>query len=70
MFDMSASYIQNGDVCTSNDINTLKIETENSGDGCYYVVSTERFAFNDTKELVEILTDFIDRFTPTVDSEL
>ena len=47
-----------------NEINELKIETQDGGDGAYYVISTERFAFDKPEELIEILNDFVRRFSP------
>ena len=64
MFEMSANYLQKGDSCTKNEINELKIETQDGGDGAYYVISTERFAFDKPEELIEILNDFVRRFSP------
>lgn len=62
LFEMTANYLQKGDTCSTNEFNELKIETQNGGDGSYYVISTERFAFDSPSELIEILNDFIKRF--------
>lgn len=50
-------FSQNGDSCQDNVDNaqSIKIETENAGAGDYYVISTERWAFDDIKSLVKLI---------------
>lgn len=54
-------YSQEGDNCTSNNVNSLTIFTQDSGGGTYFVLETERWAFDDVNELVEMINDFIKR---------
>lgn len=62
LFETKCQYLQEADAeANSGDMNTLFIETCNAGDGTYYVIETERFAFDNIEEIVEILNDFIER---------
>ena len=42
----------------SDDNNDLKISICNQGAGFYFVIQTERWAFNDIDELLKVLNDF------------
>ena len=66
MFEMSANYLQKGDSCTKNELNELRIKTQDGGEGAYYVISTDRFAFDKPEELIEILNDFVRRFSACI----
>ena len=46
---------QEGDTCESLDEQTLLIEACDCGDGFYYVIKTDRWAFDKIDELVELL---------------
>lgn len=37
---------------------TLEIETEDNGGGAYFVIKTERWAFDNVQELIDTLNDF------------
>jgi hypothetical protein len=43
---------------SSNDIQELKVFTEDNGSGKYIVFQTQRWAIDSIDELVEILNDF------------
>jgi hypothetical protein len=43
---------------SSNDIQELKVFTEDNGSGKYIVFQTERWAIDSIDELIEILNDF------------
>ena len=56
---MKIEYSQDADSCQSNDgAQLLEIETADSGGGVYYIIKTERWAIDDTKDLIKILKDF------------
>lgn len=61
--DMSITYSQEAD-CMSETQNTqfLQINTENES-GVYYVIKTDRWAFDDIDDLIKILNDFKSRMT-------
>lgn len=60
MFSLEAKYLQPADACSgSNDYNELTLRIEDGGDGFYFVIETDRWAFDDPKELMEVLNDFI-----------
>ena len=64
---LSAEYVQNGDCgksVESDNLNILKINTENNGVASYIVFSTERWALDpdNLEEFTEILKDFAERF--------
>jgi hypothetical protein len=63
LFDMSATYIQNGDCCSDLTTHELKIKTENNGTSNFLVFSTERWAVDIDRldEITEILKDFVRR---------
>jgi hypothetical protein len=55
--DVKVTYTQECDE-SSNDIQELKVFTEDNGAGKYIVFSTERWAIDSIDELIEILNDF------------
>lgn len=56
---VSAEYIQDADDSSSNaDIQSLQINTEDAGAGVYFVIKTERWAFDSIQELIDVLQDF------------
>lgn len=63
LFEMKAQYLQNGDCTATDEINELTIKTQDGGGGVYYVIETKRWAVEKPEELVEILNDFIKRFS-------
>lgn len=59
MFNLKAEYVQKADSCTNEEFNELTIKTQDGGDGFYFVIETDRWAFDDPKELIDVLNDFI-----------
>ena len=43
LYEMKVDYIQDGDTCSSNELNTLTIKSQNGGAGTYYIFKTKRF---------------------------
>ena len=58
---LTAVYSQDADTCDSSLCQELTIESLDGGGGTYYILKTDRWAFNSIKELSDILTDFINR---------
>lgn len=54
---VSVEYTQETDA-NSRGIQFLDVSTEDGGGGVYYVLKTERWAFDDINDLIKILTDF------------
>jgi len=46
---------------TSDNWQQLDIEIEDNGGGAYFVIKTERWAFDSIQELIDTLTDFKNR---------
>lgn len=52
-------FTQDNDSCDdSQDGQFLEIKTQDAGGGTYYVLSTERWAFDNFEELIKILITF------------
>jgi hypothetical protein len=49
------TFTQEGDTCSDGDDLFLKVTLEDSGGGKYYVISTERWAFDSIEEIVQLL---------------
>jgi hypothetical protein len=50
------TFLQAGDDCDDREnTQSIKILTENAGSGDYYIISTERWAFDTIDELVKLL---------------
>lgn len=58
---VTVEYIQEADSNDSNTDQFLELSTDDAGAGVYYVLKTDRWAFDDPKELIDILNDFIKR---------
>ena len=58
--DVKVSYVQEADT-NSHDLQQLDIITEDSGGGIYYVIKTDRWAFDDLGELIKVIEDFKNR---------
>lgn len=56
----SCEYLQNedGNSPDSGGVQELKLSRENCGGGYYYVIKTNRWAFNNVQELMDVLKDF------------
>jgi hypothetical protein len=52
------TFTQESDCCDSGDGQFLTIKTENGGGGDFFVIETQRWAFDDIGELVKILMKF------------
>ena len=60
--EISAKYVQEKDGCDGgDDLQELSIITQDAGGGVYYVIETQRWAFNDVEELVAVIEDFKNR---------
>jgi hypothetical protein len=57
---LTVNYHQDPDPLDTED-QLLELTTEDAGGGMYYVLKTERWAFEDPEELMEILKDFVKR---------
>lgn len=57
--ETKALFTQDGDACMSNLDQSLEIESQNAGAGTYYVIKTDRWAFDSIEELVGTIKKFI-----------
>jgi len=64
LMNLKANYIQNADSeCLTQADQVLKIWTENSGtDEPYLVIKTDRWAFDNIEDLINLLNDFKSRY--------
>jgi hypothetical protein len=62
LIEITATFHQDKDELQGNQFGQfLKINTADAGKGKYFVISTDRWAFDDPKELLETIQDFIKR---------
>lgn len=54
---VSVEYTQEAD-SNSDVLQLLEVSTEDAGGGVYYVLKTERWAFDNLNDLIKILNDF------------
>lgn len=59
---MVVEYTQEAD-SNSDGLQFLEVSTEDAGCGVYYVLKTERWAFDDINDLVKVLKDFEKRLS-------
>lgn len=59
--DLSTTYLQKADCCSSEDYNELLIKAEDGGGCLFYVIKTDRWAFDDIDEVIDVLNDFKNR---------
>jgi len=59
---VKVNYWQDADT-NSHDSQSLELSTEEGGGGKYYVLKTERWAFDSIEEFVKILQDFQSRLS-------
>jgi serine protease inhibitor ecotin len=59
--ELQMTFTQDSDCCDSNDGQFLSIKTQNGGGGDFYVIETERWAFDSIPELVETLMRFYNK---------
>ena len=67
LYDMQIKYTQpaDGNDNTGDDIQELRVKTETnhgSEDDYYFVIKTNRWAFDEIDEVIELLKDFKNRF--------
>ena len=55
---LSATYQQEEDSSSTDGHQFLKISTSDGGGGIYFVIKTERWAFDNIEDLIILLTDF------------
>jgi hypothetical protein len=59
---MSVEYTQEADDCQANeDPQTLEISTHDAGSGTYFVIKSDRWAFDSIEEIIKIIHDFQSR---------
>ena len=58
---LTIEYTQDGDSMLDSIEQTLEISTEDAGSGHYYVIKSDRWAFDSPDELIKILNDFEQR---------
>lgn len=56
--EVKMTFSQDADCCSS-ETQFIEIQTEDGGGGFYFVIKTERWAFDDPKELIDLLQTFI-----------
>lgn len=58
---ITATYSQEDDCCHSSVLERQEIElsTHDGGGGTYYVIKTDRWAFNNIEELTNLINQFI-----------
>ena len=47
----------------SSEVQLLEISTEDAGGGAYYILKTERWAFDNLNDLIKVLQDFEKRLS-------
>jgi folate-binding Fe-S cluster repair protein YgfZ len=65
---ITIEYIQEAD-CNSKGEQILTLSTSDCGGGVYYILETERWAFDTLEELIEVLEDFKLRATVQIKKE-
>ena len=55
--ESSITYVQNGD-CSSADVQSITLSTDNNGSSRYIWFRTDRWAISDIDDLIKILKDF------------
>ena len=61
--DIKVTYLQKSDGNDVNDIQELNLSTSDNGGGTYFIIETERWAFDDLNDLINIFNDFKQRFS-------
>lgn len=57
--ELLVSYCQEADSnAAGDDFQNLEVKTEDAGGGVFFVIKTDRWAFNDVDELINVLNDF------------
>jgi hypothetical protein len=68
--ELKMTFTQDSDCCDSGDGQFLTIRTENGGGGDFYVIETERWAFDNIPELVTTLMRFYTKHQQIKSKEL
>jgi hypothetical protein len=68
--ELKMTFTQDSDCCDSGDGQFLTIRTENGGGGDFYVIETQRWAFDDIPELVTTLMRFYTKHQQIKSKEL
>jgi hypothetical protein len=60
---MTATYSQEDDCCYSSELGTQKIEIsiQDGGGGMYYILATDRWAFDSIEDLTNLINQFINK---------
>lgn len=61
LFSISVVYTQEVDSCSNGTCHELELKTDDAGGGIYYVMSTDRWAFESVEEITSIIEDFLRR---------
>ncbi len=56
--EIKITYSQEGDSGGGKEYQDLSITTQDAGGGKFYVISTDRWAFNNVKEFTDVMKDF------------
>ena len=59
---VSVEYTQEAD-SSSDGLQLLEVSTEDAGAGVYYILKTERWAFDNLNDLIKVLNDFEKRLS-------
>ncbi len=58
---LTVEYTQDADSVHADSDQFLEVSTEDAGSGVYYVIKTDRWAFDNVSELIRLLKDFEQR---------
>ena len=60
-YNLSATYSQSADGADPGDegYQFLRIKTDECGGGSYFVLETNRWAFDDPQELIDLINEFV-----------
>jgi hypothetical protein len=68
--EFQMTFTQDSDCCDSGDGQFLTIKTQNGGGGDFYVIETERWAFDNIPELMNTLLRFYSKHQNVKSKEL
>lgn len=55
--NINVTYCQEGDTCDNN-VQNLEVWTDDGGGGPFFIIKTERWAFDNIDDLINVLNDF------------
>lgn len=67
--DVTLKLVTGGHACNTDVIGTMDLRSMDGGGGRYFVLDAENFSVDDIDELIDILTEFRDRFEPRFPGE-